>query len=129
MIFRFCGIFCSAKGSHLVWLPFSAHRARSAGCKLWGGAGPPSFRARPRICQIFPPPNPQILPKYRPPPKYFPPCGPKSSPIRPNLAGSATWSSLLFAHLARPHNELEEDENPLYCEDENQKTQYNPNLV
>ena len=51
-----------------IWKPsgraFSAHQARSAtGCKLWGGAGPPSVRARPRICRIFPPAptHPQIL--------------------------------------------------------------------
>ena len=76
----FVRLSCCWKGGHVMCgrLLFSAHQAsRSAtGCKLWGGAGPASVRARPRICRIFPhthyPPAhqshpPQILPKHRPP--------------------------------------------------------------
>ena len=66
----------SALGSHLV--AFSAHRARSAtGCKLWGGAGPPSLRARPAFA-VF------SHRHHLPPPNTSHP-----SPTRPNLAGSA----------------------------------------
>ena len=77
-----------------IWKPsgraFSAHQARSAtGCKLWGGAGPPSVRARPRICRIFPPPptHPQIL------------LPTKIEPVQ-IWAEVQPLVKLLFAHLA-----------------------------
>ena len=114
----FSSFLCNIR-EEAIWFPFSTHRPRSATCKLWGGAAPQSVRARPRICRIFPhaptggwahcgphrPPNTtsQIPPTCK--------CFPNQT--HPDLGGSASWSSWLFAHLARrsPRTEKEEDAN------------------